>query len=87
MAANDPKNSDFAPTEDNLRRIYLARQFKGIGLIAPSMPKREVRPCRLELPGERHNGSTGGTKEKARQGGPGALQMPATASSWVGATQ
>lgn len=40
MYAQDPKNPDYAPTEDNLRRIYLARQSKATGLIAPSLPKR-----------------------------------------------
>lgn len=35
MYATDPKNPDYAPTEDNVRRLYLARQSRAAGLIAP----------------------------------------------------
>ncbi len=34
MYATDPKNPDYAPTEDNVRRLYLARQSRAAGLIA-----------------------------------------------------
>lgn len=34
MAASDPKNPDYAPTEDNVRRLYLARQSRAASLIA-----------------------------------------------------
>lgn len=33
MYATDPKNPDYAPTEDNVRRLYLARQSRAAGLI------------------------------------------------------
>lgn len=34
MYAQDPKNPDYAPTEDNVRRLYLARQSRAASLIA-----------------------------------------------------
>lgn len=34
MAASDPKNPAYAPTEDNVRRLYLARQSRAASLIA-----------------------------------------------------
>lgn len=33
MNASDPKNPAYAPTEDNMRRLYLARQSRAAGLI------------------------------------------------------